>query len=403
MRMKVWPLTSTHWSFKPGGWRRRQCALIFACIAGAAPIASAAPSRTLPPIDPVRDLRVELVDVSERTEERAVGLLRAVGDDSSQRCTGTAVAPFYVLTAAHCVLDEAGGPRRNVYFYPAYRQGHVASFGRFPASQVFLPAGYNRSDMTTGGISRDIALVRVDPNHAGDSLATFAGVLPFQGLDSLPSSRMSTVGYPSDKPSYSAYAQRRCTVREFGDILLQSACFVEKGQSGSPVLIHRPDAFGYVVYGVLTGRSGKRNFATPITPQRAYVLQTILETGRLPQGASDDVHEAWRTFPVATSPAITLFVENTCFEPIMVAYSTYEGSGQWRTRGYYQVEPRQIRELVRSADKRYRLHIHNKHTRRLLQPWGEVLQQVPGSPGTSRFKDYDAEQFGDIMHTPLGC
>ena len=165
---------------------------------------------------------------SERLGWEAVGRLD-VGKVGF--CTGVLVAPDLVLTAAHCLYDNATGKRhdpRGFVFRAALRDGQAVA--QVPVRRAVVLPGYDpleTSNLTQ--LQNDAALLQLTRSIPAAHAAPFTVGRRVDTGD-----RISVVSYArgrSEAPSW----QRECRVSARGQGAIAFTCDVDFGSSGAPV------------------------------------------------------------------------------------------------------------------------------------------------------------------------
>jgi glutamyl endopeptidase len=175
--------------------------------------------------------RIQVAD-SSALPERAVGLLVAeFADAGASTCAGTLVGRQSVLTAAHCVYDNANGQWSTaVVFYPGLTSSGEAPHGAFHwKSARVLKTFVDNGDAEAPAIDWDLAVVTLE-QPAGDSL----GWLEI-AADEPASFTARVFDYPFDKPQGTMWVDE-CTLppeQRHGNLLFL-ACTVTG--AGGPVL-----------------------------------------------------------------------------------------------------------------------------------------------------------------------
>ena len=144
-------------------------------------------------------------------------------------CTGALVATNLVLTAAHCVFDDAGRPvdPARLTFRAGYGGGEAVAEGR--VQRTVAHPGYDpATPVSPQNVRHDVALLELAQPIPAAVAAPYSVVSPGKGT------AVSVLSYAEGREDVPSW-QRECQVLDRAEGLVALNCDVSFGSSGAPV------------------------------------------------------------------------------------------------------------------------------------------------------------------------
>lgn len=204
------------------------------------------------------DSRVQVKDTTKYPWRAYVALNTSAG-----RCTGSLVAPDVVVTAAHCIVEDAGTVdpdwATGVTVWPG-RNGRSTPYGHCGKKQLWAPRGW----IDLKSMAYDWGVIKLNC-----SIGNTTGWFGYNGNSQTSG---NIFGYPASKnPVWSMWGAGG-TWKDDTSVLTTHTIDTSPGQSGSPMLTSGCGA--YCVHAVHGGQHGPYNAGARVVTQNK-AIQTI--------------------------------------------------------------------------------------------------------------------------------
>ncbi|OYW56212.1 MAG: hypothetical protein B7Y80_08030 [Hyphomicrobium sp. 32-62-53] len=187
----------------------------------------------------------------------AIGQVNIGGYRALGQCTGTLVRPNLVITAAHCLMNDATGkphPFRHIHFLAGVRGGKHAAHAkakclRFLNGHTYVPQR-NANGVPLSAMFQDVAAITLDADLAIEP-ATIADARP-----RAPGEPLVHAAYPADR-RFQLQAHTGCRLLQPNrpTPVWLSDCDTHPASSGGPVFVEENGSLALAAVMVGAGRA----------------------------------------------------------------------------------------------------------------------------------------------------
>ena len=237
------------------GWARGRFSLVLAVATVATPVLGFDGITR-----PLRELAAH-----EQEQYKGVGRL----DLGEGYCTATLFTESHAITAAHCMFDSSGKPRRtaDMWFRAGFRHGRYQAVRQITRTAIHPDYRWNGPYSSFREIAADVALVELDQPILTTSIPNYhPGALP------QPGGPVALLSYGRGR-DHALSLQDPCKVTAVRGPVAQLDCNAVPGTSGSPVLVR--DGRALKLAGVISSGGGTRSYAAVTAATLPLLLQEL--------------------------------------------------------------------------------------------------------------------------------